>query len=159
MSQPKTIVLACMLYCALLHLAPKKGGLDECETLILSDFRAQCRKEYQQRGSWGVLALWLTTLMPTVYDIGSEQLDTVKLFFARLSPVRISKRQFNRIVISLIIVGISAIVTINIITISGNNINSNWIRSTVPIASLPLLIIRVIRMLRRKSVKLNGVTK
>lgn len=158
MNKLKTITLACTLYRTLLHLAPK-GFLREREALILSDFRAKCRKEYHQRGPWGVFALCLTMLMPTVYDIGSERLDTIKPFFARLSPGIISKRQFNRIVISFIIVCISAIITINIINISGNNINSNWIRLTVPIESLPLLMTRVIRMLRRRSVKLNGVTK
>lgn len=167
MKQPKTIALACMLYRALLHLAPKKGGLDECETLILSDFRAQCRNKYQQRGSWGVLALWLTTLTYTIRDIGFERFDVIKLFFARLFSVkkrnggsemvitRMANSEIGSITISLAVLFISELLIIHMTFISKN------ILITLSLATIILMLLSLIATIfeYRKEFKKIYITK
>lgn len=158
MKQPKTIAFICMLYRALLHLAPK-GFLDEYEALLLSDFRALCHKAYRQRGPWGVLALWPTTLVHTARDIGFERFDVIKLFFTRLFSMIIGKKLLPYILIIIIITTTSITAIVN----NTNNINVIIIIVSMVINSGSIITgiyhLQERRMLRRKSVKPNNTTK
>lgn len=74
MECPKCVVVSCLIYRALLRLAPS-GYREELGSLLLSDFRQLCLGAYARTGVRGVLVLWPRLLFRTSCDLGLERFE------------------------------------------------------------------------------------
>ncbi len=74
---PWIIACSLLLYRWLLALTPSEFA-DEYTEPALQVFHQCCREAYRERGTWGVLRLWLPTFLDALHGIVAEQGITLK---------------------------------------------------------------------------------